>query len=78
MPAKLQFRGGKGDRVLVEGRKIGVGSRAGTILEVLGEPGAERYRISWDDGHESVYTLSSDARIEPKPKPKPKATRAKA
>lgn len=78
MPAKLQFRGGKGDRVLIEGRKIGVGSRAGTILEVLGEPGVERYRISWDDGHESVYTLSSDARIEPKPKAKPKATRAKA
>jgi hypothetical protein len=78
MAAKQRFRARKGDRVLVEGRKLGVGSRAGTILEVLGEPGAERYRISWDDGHESVYTLSSDARIEPKPKPKPKATRAKA
>ena len=76
MPAKLPFRARKGDRVLVEGRKLGVGSRAGKILEVLGEPGSERYRISWDDGHESVYTLSSDTRIEAKPKPK--ATRAKA
>ncbi len=76
MAAKLPFRARRGDRVLVEGRKVGVGSRAGMILEVLGGPGAERYRISWDDGHESVYTLSSDARIEPKPKPK--ATRAKA
>lgn len=75
MPAQLRFRARKGDRVLVEGRKVGVGSRAGTILEVLGEPGSERYRVRWDDGHESVYTLSSDARIEPKPKPK--ATRAK-
>lgn len=76
MPAKLPFRARKGDRVLVEGRKLGVGSRAGTILEVLGEPGAERYRVRWDDGHESVYTISSDTRIEPKPTPKP--TRAKA
>ena len=45
MPAKLGFRGGKGDRVVVEGRKLGVGSRAGAILEVLGEPGAERSQL---------------------------------
>jgi Domain of unknown function (DUF1918) len=76
MLAKPQFRARKGDRVVVEGRKVGIGSRAGTILEVLGEPGSERYRVRWDDGHESVYTLSSDTRIEPKPKPK--TTRAKA
>jgi len=75
MPARLAFRARKGDRVLVEGRKLGVGSRAGAILEVLGEPSSERYRIRWDDGHESVYTPSSDTRIEPKPKPT--ATRAK-
>jgi hypothetical protein len=76
MPVKPRFRAHKGDRILVEGRKLGVGSRAGKILEVLGDPGAERYRIRWDDGHESVYALSSDTRIEPKPKPK--ATGAKA
>ena len=72
MATKQRFRGRKGDRVLVAGRKLGAGSRAGTIFEVLGEPGAERYRIRWDDGHESVYAPSSDTRIEPKPK----ATRA--
>lgn len=76
MAAKQRFRARKGDRVLVAGRKVGVGSRAGTILEVLGEPDAERYRVRWDDGHESVYAPSSDTRIEPKPKPT--ATRAKA
>lgn len=72
--AAKRFRARRGDRVLVEGRKVGVGSRAGTILEVLGEPGVERYRIRWEDGRESVYAPSSDMRIEPKPK----AARAKA
>ena len=72
--AKQVSRGRKGDRVLVEGRKLGVAPRAGTILEVLGGPDAERYRIRWDDGRESVYAPSNDTRIEPKPK----AARAKA
>ena len=76
IPVKPRFRAHKRDRVLVEGRKLGVGLRAGKILEVLGEPGAERYRIRSDDGHESVYALSSDTRIEPKPKSE--ATGAKA
>jgi hypothetical protein len=56
--------------VHVEGRRLGIGSRAGTILQVLGEPGAERYRVGWDDGRESVYVPSSGTRLEPKPKPK--------
>ena len=70
MAAKQRFRARKGDRVVVEGRKVGAVARAGTILEVLGEPGAERYRIRWEDGRESVYAPSSDTRIEPKPKAK--------
>ena len=33
--------------------------RVGTIEEVLrGEP-APRYRVRWDDGHETVYTPAS-------------------
>ena len=75
MPVKQGFRAHVGDRVLVEGHKLGVAARAGKILEVLGTPGAERYRIRWDDGRESIYTLSSDTRIDPKRKPK--AARAK-
>jgi hypothetical protein len=67
MAAKQRFRARKGDRVRVEAPKVGAASRSGSILEVLGEPQAERYRIRWDDGHESVYTPSSDMSIEPKP-----------
>ena len=47
MATKQQFRAHKGDRVRVEAHKVGAASRPGTILEVLGEPGAERYRIRW-------------------------------
>lgn len=67
MATKQQFRARKGDRVLVEAHKVGAASRPGTILEVLGKPGAERYRIRWQDGHESVCAPSSDMSIEPKP-----------
>ena len=67
MATKQQFRARKGDRVLVEAPKVGAASRSGSILEVLGEPGSERYRIRWEDGHESVHTPSSDMRIEPRP-----------
>lgn len=37
------------------------GPRLGVIEEVLrGEP-APRYRVRWEDGHESVYTPASGA-----------------
>lgn len=72
MATKQKYRARTGDQVLVEGRKVGVAPRSGTILEVLGEPGSERYRIRWEDGHESVCAPSSDMTIKPKP------TRARA
>ena len=53
----------KGDVVLVEGHRVGEGRRVGEILEVLGDPGHEHYRVRWDDEHESVYYPSSDATI---------------
>ncbi len=66
MATKQQFRARKGDRVQVEAHKVGAASRSGSILQVMGEPGAERYRIRWEDGHESVCAPSSDMSIEPK------------
>jgi hypothetical protein len=42
-----------GDRL--EARGIhGEAPRGGEILEVLGEAGHHRYRVRWDDGHESI------------------------
>lgn len=32
----------------------GESPRSAEILEVLGRPGHERYRVRWEDGHESI------------------------
>jgi Domain of unknown function (DUF1918) len=52
-----------GDLVVVHGHRLGESSRTGQILEVLGTPEHEHYRVQWEDGHESVFTLGSDAVI---------------
>ncbi|MBI5105467.1 MAG: DUF1918 domain-containing protein [Solirubrobacterales bacterium] len=42
-----------GDRLETRGLH-GQAARSGEILEVVGEPGHHRYRVRWDDGHESI------------------------
>src|ERR1700728_1794402 len=45
-----------GTAVLTQAGSTSKGPRAGTIAEVLrGEP-SPRYRVRWEDGHESVLT----------------------
>ena len=53
----------RGDLVVVSAHRIGEPERVGEILEVLGDPGHERFRVRWDDGHESIFSPSSDAVI---------------
>jgi len=66
-------RGHVGDLVVVEGHRVGQGRRIGEILEVLGEPGREHYRVRWDADRESVFYPSSDSTIQPaKPRKKSK------
>ena len=52
-----------GNRIVVESAHVGQGRREGEILEVLADKGTEHYRVRWDDGHESIYFPSSDARV---------------
>lgn len=53
-----------GDLIVIEGHRLGESRRLGEILEVL-EPGEhERYRVRWDDGHESIFTPGNDALIQ--------------
>lgn len=47
-----------GDRVVAESESTERPPRHGRVEEVLGEG---RYRIRWDDGHESIYTPSAGA-----------------
>jgi hypothetical protein len=60
-----------GDRIVVESEAVGVPTREGEILEVIeGEIGI-RFRVRWEDGHETVFTPSGgSARIVPAPRAK--------
>ena len=47
----------------IHAHSLGEKPRTGEILEVLGEPTHEHYRVRWDDGHESIFYPSSDTTI---------------
>ncbi|MEI8104461.1 MAG: DUF1918 domain-containing protein [Actinomycetes bacterium] len=52
-----------GDVVEIAGEHLGDERRYGEILEVLGGPGHEHFRIRWADDHESVFYPSDVARL---------------
>jgi hypothetical protein len=61
-----------GDEVVVASRRLRGGERVGTILEVLGGPDREYYRVRWQDGHESVFHPGPDATVRgPGGRPRP-------
>lgn len=45
-----------GDEIIVESEKAGTPARKGRVLEVLEAPYGTRYRVRWDDGHESTIS----------------------
>lgn len=49
-----------GERVVLEVKAAGQAARHGTISEVL-RADPPRYRVRWDDGHESIYAPSAGA-----------------
>ncbi len=53
-----------GDRIIVESERVGQPAREGDILEVIEAATGTRYRVKWDDGHESTFAPSAgSARI---------------
>jgi hypothetical protein len=63
----MAFKVGK--RVVAESESTDRRPRSGVIEEVLRGDPSPRYRIRWDDGHESIYTPASGAlRGERRPK----------
>jgi hypothetical protein len=56
-----------GERVVAEAESTEQRPRAGTVREVVRERPA-RYRIEWDDGHESIYTPAAGA-LHPERRP---------
>lgn len=55
--------GRPGDVIVIEEHHLGEGRQACEILEVLGAGMNERYRVRWDDGHESIFFPGNDAHI---------------
>jgi len=49
------------DRVAAESESTERTPRKGTVEERLGDGSSPRYRIRWDDGHESIYTPAAGA-----------------
>ncbi len=61
-----------GDRIVVESEKVGQAAREGEILEVIEASYGVRYRVRWDDGHESTIRPSAgSARIVHRTAPDP-------
>ena len=60
---KRPGRAKAGDWVVVHGRGVGKPGRRGLIVEVLGAPDHEHYRVRWDEEHESIFYPGSDATI---------------
>jgi hypothetical protein len=50
-----------GKRVVAEAESTGRRPRSGVVEEVLRGDPSPRYRIRWDDGHESTYTPAGGA-----------------
>jgi hypothetical protein len=50
-----------GKRVVAESESTSRQPRPGVVEQVLRGDPSPRYRIKWDDGHESIYTPASGA-----------------
>jgi hypothetical protein len=50
-----------GNRVEVESESTDRPPRTGVIEEIVREAPSPRYRIRWDDGHETIYTPAAGA-----------------
>lgn len=54
-----------GDRLVIEGHRVGEAKRDAEVLEVRGEGGGPPYLVRWsDDGHVALYFPGSDATVQ--------------
>jgi len=53
-----------GDHIVIESERVGQAVREGEILEIIEASYGTRYRVRWEDGHESTIRPSAgSARI---------------
>ena len=57
-----------GDRIIVEGTRLGDRRRIGVIVAIAHPDGAPPYRVKWlDDGRTTLIFPGPESRIEPEP-----------
>ena len=56
----------KGDRLVIDSKKVGQARRVGEVLRVEGDSTHQRLLVRWDDGHESFFMPGIGMHIEPK------------
>ncbi|MGC5020942.1 DUF1918 domain-containing protein [Micromonospora sp. DT47] len=56
-----------GDRLIVEGTRVGQTRRVGEIIAIRHEDGTPPYVVRWLDGHEGLFFPGSDSRVEAAP-----------
>jgi hypothetical protein len=68
MVKKAEARPGveSGSILEIHGHRVGEPARLAEILEVLGDSNHPRFRVRWEDGRESIFYPSSDARVRPR------------
>jgi Domain of unknown function (DUF1918) len=57
-----------GDLIEIEGARVGEARRMGEIVEVLGSPGHEHYRVRWEDDRETLFYPAGHAAVVRRPK----------
>jgi hypothetical protein len=60
-----------GDRLVVEGTRVGQTRRVGEIIALRREDGTPPYVVRWLDGHEGLFFPGSDSRVEAATAPAP-------
>ncbi len=62
-----------GDRIIIESERVGQRDREGKILEIIEASYGTRYRVLWDDGHEStIRPTAGSARVVSAEESKPR------
>jgi Domain of unknown function (DUF1918) len=54
----------KGDRLVIDGEKVGQKRRTGEVVGAQGDPTRQRLWVRWEDGHESLLVPGPGITVE--------------
>jgi hypothetical protein len=56
---EVEMQAKVGDHIVVESEHVGTPERRGEVLEVIQGASGVRYRVRWQDGHETIFSPSA-------------------